>query len=186
MSRLGRDVGMSEKWQGVRSGLAAASTQHNWAMHDLQAHPGLPFPCHCRSGRGRVNYDDLSDAEVRELNALARRFLNGQAEVEELPSDTIKSIREMYKQARGEGGLLGRLGQARWAGASQMLGRSVTKQGNAEGPGMARPAASSGKEGCVGRCVCSNCPMSRCNVDSRAKQLSGTSCNPLLPVPPMH
>lgn len=145
MSRLERDVGVSESWQGVRSGLAAASTQHNRAVHDLQAHPGLPSPSHCRSGRGRVNYDDLSDAEVRELNALARRFLNGQAEVEELPSDTIKSIREMYKQARGEPGLIGRLGQAKQAGASQMLGRSVMQQVNAQGQGWGsgqqRPAA---------------------------------------------
>jgi len=50
------------------------------------------------SGRSRISYDDMSDAEVRELNALARRFLNGSADIEELPSDTLKSIREAYKQ----------------------------------------------------------------------------------------
>ncbi len=53
-----------------------------------------------RSGRGRVNYDDLSDAEVRELNALAKRFLGGTADIEELPCDTVRTIREMYKQVR--------------------------------------------------------------------------------------
>ena len=50
------------------------------------------------SGRSRVSYDDMSDAEVRELNALARRFLNGSADIEELPSNSLKSIRETYKQ----------------------------------------------------------------------------------------
>jgi kinesin family protein 6/9 len=50
------------------------------------------------SGRGRISYDDMSDAEIRELNALAKKFLSGNADVEELPCETVKSIREAYKQ----------------------------------------------------------------------------------------
>ncbi|GAX79184.1 hypothetical protein CEUSTIGMA_g6624.t1 [Chlamydomonas eustigma] len=52
------------------------------------------------SGRGRISYDDMSDAEVRELNALAKKFLSGNTDVEELPCETVKSIREAYKQMR--------------------------------------------------------------------------------------
>ena len=52
------------------------------------------------NGRGRVAYDDPTDAEVRELNALARRFLSGSADLEELPCDTLKRIKETYRQMR--------------------------------------------------------------------------------------
>ncbi|KAG2485910.1 hypothetical protein HYH03_015354 [Edaphochlamys debaryana] len=52
------------------------------------------------SGKARVSYDDPSDDELRELHALARRFLAGEAEVEELPVDSIKRVREAFKALR--------------------------------------------------------------------------------------
>jgi kinesin family protein 6/9 len=39
-----------------------------------------------------VSYDDLSDDELRELHATARRFLAGDADVEELPADSLKRV----------------------------------------------------------------------------------------------
>lgn len=55
------------------------------------------LPC---SGRGRVNYEDLTESELRDLNQLCRKFLQGDADVEHLPTDTLKSIKETYKQMR--------------------------------------------------------------------------------------
>jgi hypothetical protein len=45
----------------------------------------------------RVNYDDLSEAEQQELQQLVGRFLSGQVELEALPIDSIKHIRDTYK-----------------------------------------------------------------------------------------
>mmetsp|Transcript_11616 Transcript_11616/g.31666 ORF Transcript_11616/g.31666 Transcript_11616/m.31666 type:complete len:760 (+) Transcript_11616:247-2526(+) len=52
------------------------------------------------SGKARVNYDDLSDIEIREMNQLAKDFLQGRVEVEQLPTESIKRIKECYKQMR--------------------------------------------------------------------------------------
>eukprot|EP00798_Chlamydomonas_sp_ICE-L_P026444 gene26444-17543_t len=52
------------------------------------------------SGRGRVVYDDLTDAEIRELNQLAKKYLEGSEEMEQLPTESLKKIRETYKQMR--------------------------------------------------------------------------------------
>ncbi|KAF5841849.1 kinesin-like protein [Dunaliella salina] len=52
------------------------------------------------SGKARVNYDDLSDIEIREMNQLAKDFLQGRAEVDQLPTESIKRIKECYKQMR--------------------------------------------------------------------------------------
>lgn len=52
------------------------------------------------SGRMRVNYGDLSGADLRDLHDLSRRFMIGSAEVDELPIDTIKHIKETYRQLR--------------------------------------------------------------------------------------
>lgn len=52
------------------------------------------------SGRARINYDDLSGADLRDLNGLVRRFLDGNADVDELPIDTVKHIKETYRQLR--------------------------------------------------------------------------------------
>ncbi|EFJ50296.1 Kif9 type kinesin [Volvox carteri f. nagariensis] len=52
------------------------------------------------SGRARVSYDDLTDDELRDLHATARRFLAGEADAEELPADSIKRVREAYKALR--------------------------------------------------------------------------------------
>ena len=58
----------------------------------LIRHPHPGWLC-LRSGRGRELYDDLNDAEVRDMAALARRFLAGDADLEELPTDTLKRIK---------------------------------------------------------------------------------------------
>jgi len=63
------------------------------------------------SGRVRVNYDDLSQAEVAELLVLVRRFVDGTADIEELPIDSIKRLRETYKAFKGVA-LAGGLGAA--------------------------------------------------------------------------
>lgn len=52
------------------------------------------------AGRGVVSYDDLSDADVADLQALVKRFLDGDAEESELPTDTLKRIKEVYRQFR--------------------------------------------------------------------------------------
>lgn len=50
------------------------------------------------TGRGQVNYNDLSDAEAADLKALVRHFLEGNATVDQLPCDTLKQVKEAYKQ----------------------------------------------------------------------------------------
>ncbi|GMH37608.1 hypothetical protein BSKO_05481 [Bryopsis sp. KO-2023] len=52
------------------------------------------------SGRARISYDDLSGGDLRELNQLVRQFLMGDVDVDELPMDTIKHIKETYRQMR--------------------------------------------------------------------------------------
>ncbi|KAG2434981.1 hypothetical protein HYH02_011980 [Chlamydomonas schloesseri] len=52
------------------------------------------------SGKGRVSYDDLTDDELRELHATCRRFLQGEAEPEDLPADSMKRVRETFKALR--------------------------------------------------------------------------------------
>ncbi len=47
-----------------------------------------------------MSYDDLTDDELRELHGTARRFLAGEAEPEELPTESIKRVREAYKALR--------------------------------------------------------------------------------------
>ena len=39
------------------------------------------------AGRGRISYDDMSAGDIRELNDLARRFLSGEADLEDIPVD---------------------------------------------------------------------------------------------------
>lgn len=58
-------------------------------------------PC-VSSGRGRINYEDMSPAELAELREAAQRYLAGQADEAALPADTIKHIREV----RRRGGLV--------------------------------------------------------------------------------
>ncbi|KAK9806270.1 hypothetical protein WJX72_007966 [[Myrmecia] bisecta] len=50
------------------------------------------------SGRGHISYGDLSDAELRELALLVKRFLSGEADVDELPADTLKRVKETFGQ----------------------------------------------------------------------------------------
>ena len=75
----------------------------------FQVHLRVELMFCCRSGRVRVNYDDLSQAEVAELLVLVRRYVDGMADIEELPIDSIKRIRETYKtfKAVALGGGLG-------------------------------------------------------------------------------
>ena len=74
----------------------------------------------CCSGRVRVNYDDLSQAEVAELVLLVRRYIEGAAELEELPIDSIKRIKETYKafKAVAAAGNLGAAAVAAAGGAA--------------------------------------------------------------------
>lgn len=51
------------------------------------------------TGRGQVNYNDLTDAEVADLRALVRQFLEGGGGgLDQLPCDTLKQVKETYKQ----------------------------------------------------------------------------------------
>ena len=50
------------------------------------------------TGRGQVNYNDLTDAEAADLRALVRQFLEGNATLDQLPCDTLKQVKEAYKQ----------------------------------------------------------------------------------------
>lgn len=50
------------------------------------------------TGRGQVNYNDLTDAEAADLKALIRQFLEGNATLDQLPCDTLKQVKEAYKQ----------------------------------------------------------------------------------------
>ena len=50
------------------------------------------------AGRGQVNYSDLTDAEVSDLKVLVSSFLEGSASVERLPSQTLKQVKETYRQ----------------------------------------------------------------------------------------
>lgn len=50
------------------------------------------------AGRGQVNYSDLTDAEVSDLKILISNFLEGSATVDQLPSQTLKQVKETYRQ----------------------------------------------------------------------------------------
>lgn len=50
------------------------------------------------AGRGQVNYNDLSDTEVADLKALVSDFLEGSTSVDLLPCQTLKQVRETYRQ----------------------------------------------------------------------------------------
>lgn len=50
------------------------------------------------AGRGQVNYSDLTDAEVNDLRVLVSSFLEGNATVDQLPSQTLKQVKETYRQ----------------------------------------------------------------------------------------
>lgn len=50
------------------------------------------------AGRGQINYDDLSDAEVADLKALVSNFLEGSASVDLLPCQALKQVKETYRQ----------------------------------------------------------------------------------------
>ncbi|DBA69401.1 TPA: Kinesin heavy chain [Trebouxia sp. C0005] len=50
------------------------------------------------AGRGQVNYSDLTDAEVSDLKVLVSSFLEGSASVDQLPSQTLKQVKETYRQ----------------------------------------------------------------------------------------
>ena len=50
------------------------------------------------AGQGQTNYNDLSDAEVADLKALVLNFLEGSTTVDLLPCQTLKQVRETYRQ----------------------------------------------------------------------------------------
>ena len=59
--------------------------------------------CLC-SGRGRINYEDMSAHELGELREAARGYLAGQADESVLPAGTMKQIREVRGLRVAEGG----------------------------------------------------------------------------------
>lgn len=92
------------------------------------------------SGRSRVSYDDLTDDEQRELHATARRFLAGEADVEELPADSLKRVREAFRALRAvHVAVRGELGQ------QVATLRRVTEEGR--GPGAPADAVPSNAVG---------------------------------------
>ena len=50
------------------------------------------------AGRGQVNYSDPTDAEVKDLKMLVASFLEGSAAVDQLPCQTLKQVKETYRQ----------------------------------------------------------------------------------------
>ncbi|GLC42055.1 Kinesin heavy chain [Pleodorina starrii] len=93
------------------------------------------------SGRSRVSYDDLTDDELRDLHATARRFLNGEAEPEELPTDSLKRVREAYKALRSVHAAL------RGEMAAQM---AALQRATEDGSVMAAQLAAAAASGAVG------------------------------------
>ena len=53
------------------------------------------------SGRGKVSYDDLDDAQRAALRKSAERFLRGEADVDSVPADSLKMVREAFMAMRG-------------------------------------------------------------------------------------
>eukprot|EP00879_Flechtneria_rotunda_P027678 GHRR01029659.1.p1 GENE.GHRR01029659.1~~GHRR01029659.1.p1 ORF type:complete len:728 (+),score=322.72 GHRR01029659.1:391-2574(+) len=121
------------------------------------------------SGRGRVVYEDLSAGEQLELQHLVTRYLSGTAELDELPVDSLKHIRETYKAFRVVAGAWATAAATGHAGPQQNaaslsggqgsmldsdaggVGDVDTSQGAGfcigTAPQQARPAASAGAPG---------------------------------------
>jgi len=127
------------------------------------------------SGRGRISYEDLNDQEQMELMALCKRFLEGGVDVEELPQDTMKLVRECFKQMRNvyqsmqsqmaagqgddtagrtSGGLAAELSAEEAAAAADMVGEDdklgTTGFAIGKAPPGAAPEAGEGEEGAEG------------------------------------
>jgi hypothetical protein len=52
------------------------------------------------SGRARVRYGDMSESEARELLATCQAFLDGSTDIDALPLDTVKLIKETLARCR--------------------------------------------------------------------------------------
>ncbi|GBG60933.1 hypothetical protein CBR_g16055 [Chara braunii] len=52
------------------------------------------------TGRGRIPYDDPTDVERHELGNKIRAYLNGEANVDIVPIETLKQIKECFRQFR--------------------------------------------------------------------------------------
>ena len=50
------------------------------------------------AGQAQISYNDLSDAELADLKALVFNFLEGSATVDQLPCQTLKQVKETYRQ----------------------------------------------------------------------------------------
>jgi len=99
------------------------------------------------AGRGVLSYDDMSDADIADLQGLVKRYLDGDADEAELPLDTLKRIKEAYRQFRSVFMTI----------KGQLESRILTAQRSAPaaGDGQADPAAAAGgdpagAEGTVG------------------------------------
>jgi len=52
------------------------------------------------NGRAAVGYDDMTEAELRDLRATIRKFIDGETSDVALPCESLKRIREAYRQFR--------------------------------------------------------------------------------------
>ena len=52
------------------------------------------------AGRGVAGYEDLSERDVQELQDVARSFLEGRLAESEVPTDTLKRVKELYTQMK--------------------------------------------------------------------------------------
>lgn len=52
------------------------------------------------AGRSRMNYEDLTDLEVREVNQAVKRYIEGETDQAALPLDSMKKIGEVMRQMK--------------------------------------------------------------------------------------
>eukprot|EP00898_Chlorokybus_atmophyticus_P007392 jgi/Chlat1/7654/Chrsp64S07123 len=52
------------------------------------------------SGRGRVVYDEYTEAERQALNATVKEYLSGRSAIDTLPMETLKQIKETFAQCK--------------------------------------------------------------------------------------
>ena len=50
------------------------------------------------AGRAAVNYGDIGEVERQELNAKVRNYLNGETGVDAVPVETLKQVKEAFRQ----------------------------------------------------------------------------------------